>query len=237
MGAADVIGIEDEGRYTTVRTADGGEYGADAVLIASGSIYRRLDVPGEADFIGAGIHFCATCDAAFYKDTEEILVVGGGNSPAEEGIFLTRFARKVTIVTIGPDLTASEILKQKISEQAAIEVITNSTVEEFKGDGHLESVVIKNSETMATRELNPNGVFVFIGLTPNTQYIVDGPIRLNEAGFVETDGQLQTSLPGVFAAGDVRLGSTKQAASAAGEGATAELMVRDYLRKRSSLAA
>lgn len=225
--------------YGTIRvlTADGGEYGADTVLIASGSTYRRLDVPGEDDFIGAGVHFCATCDDAFYKDAAEILVVGGGNSAAEEGIFLTRFARKVTIVTNGPDLTASEILRQKVSEQAAIEVITNSTVEEFKGEGRLESVVIKNSETMATRELTPNGVFVFIGLTPNTQYLTDGPIQLREAGFVETDGQLQSSLPGVFAAGDVRLGSTKQAASAAGDGATAALMIRDYLRKRSSLAA
>ena len=102
VGAADVTGIEEDGRYVRVRTADGGEYGADAVLIASGSTYRRLGVPGEDEFIGAGIHFCATCDAAFYKNADQILVVGGGNSAAEEGIFLTRFARKVTIITIGP---------------------------------------------------------------------------------------------------------------------------------------
>jgi thioredoxin reductase (NADPH) len=190
-------------------------------------------VPGEDDFIGAGIHFCATCDAAFYKGAEELLIVGGGNSAAEEGIFLTRFAKKVTLVTITPELTASEILKQKIAELSEMEVITNATVAEFKGDKRLETVVIKDVNTNQTRDLHPSGVFVFIGLMPNTGFLKDD-VKLNQWGFIETDNELRTNVPGVYACGDVRAGSTKQAASAAGEGATAALMIRNFLRERSA---
>jgi len=236
VGASEVVDVRQDGRYVCVRTADGHEYGAEAVLIATGSTYRRLGVPGEDDLIGAGIHFCATCDAAFYKNAEEILVVGGGNSAGEEGLFLTKFAKKVTIVTNTPELTASEIVKLKVAEQPQIEVIGDSTVAEFKGGKRVESVVIKNVKSGETRELKPAGVFVFIGLTPNTKFIdAESGIKLDKAGFVETNAMLETSVPGVFAAGDVRLGSTKQAASAAGEGATAALMVRNYLRVRADL--
>lgn len=191
-------------------------------------------MPGEESFIGAGIHFCATCDAAFYKGADELLVIGVGNSAAEEGIFLTRFAKKVTLVTIDPDLSASAILKQKVSELPQMEVNTESTVAEFKGDKRLETVVIKHVKTNETRELHPAGVFVFIGLTPNTRFLSEDGVRLNKWGFVETDNELRTSVAGLFAAGDVRAGSTKQAASAAGDGATAALMVRNFLRERSS---
>jgi thioredoxin reductase (NADPH) len=233
VGVAEVVDVKDEGRYLCVHTADGHEYGADAVIIATGSTYRRLDVPGEDDFIGAGIHFCATCDAAFYKGADELLVIGGGNSATEEGIFLTKFAKKVTVVTNGPELTASAILKQKVEEQEAMVVITNSTVKEFRGGNRLESVVIENNESGASGELRPNGVFVFIGLTPNTKFLEESEIRLDPQGFIETNHELETSLAGVFAAGDVRKGSTKQAASATGEGATAALMVRAYLREKT----
>jgi thioredoxin reductase (NADPH) len=234
VGAAEVVDIHEEGRYVSVHTADGHEYGAEAVLIATGSTYRRLGVPGEDDLIGAGIHFCATCDAAFYKGADEILVIGGGNSAGEEGLFLTKFARKVTIVTNAAGLTASEVIKQKVAETPAIEVIGDSTVAEFKGRKRVESVVIKNLKTEETRELRPAGVFVFIGLTPNTKFLdAESGIKLDRFGFIETNAMLETSVPGVFAAGDVRLGSTKQAASAAGEGATAALMVRNYLKLRA----
>ncbi len=232
VGAADVRKVERDGDYVWVTTREGDEYGAQAALITTGSTYRRLDVPGEDDFIGAGIHFCATCDAAFYKGADELLVVGGGNSAAEEGIFLTKFAKKVRLVTITPELTASAILQQKVAELRQMEVITNSTVAEFRGDKRLETVVIKDVNTNETKELHPSGVFVFIGLTPNTGFVKD-EVKLNRWGFVETDSELKTSMAGVFAAGDVRAGSTKQAASAAGEGATAALMIRNFLRERS----
>jgi thioredoxin reductase (NADPH) len=200
------------------------------VLLTTGSTYRRLGVPGEDDLIGAGIHFCATCDAAFYKGADELLVIGGGNSAAEEGIFLTKFAKRVTIVTNGPDLTCSEVLRQKVSEQEQMRVIADSAVTEFRGDRRVEAVVIKNLKTGEETVLHPAGVFVFIGLTPNTGFLKDSGVKLS-GGFIETNATLETSLGGVFAAGDVRLGSTKQAASASGEGATAALMIRGYLRE------
>lgn len=237
VSAAEVAEVHEEGRYVCLHTSDGHEYGADAVLIATGSTYRRLGVPGEDDLIGAGIHFCATCDAAFYKGADELLVIGGGNSAAEEGLFLTKFAKKVTIVTIGPELSCSEILRTKVQETAAMEVITNSTVVEFKGEKRVQGVVIENRETGERTELHPAGVFVFIGLTPNTGFLKGGEVALDKLGFITTDATLQTSVGGVFAAGDVRLGSTKQAASAAGEGATAALMIRAFLREKAEGAA
>lgn len=233
VGAADVRKIRKEGEFVCVTTREGNEYGAYAVLIATGSTYRRLDVPGEDDFIGAGIHFCATCDAAFYKGADELLVVGGGNSAAEEGVYLTKFAKKVTLVTKDPQLTASAILRQKVDEHPQMEVIPDATVAEFRGGKRLASVLVRDVNTGKTRELRPAGVFVFIGLRPNTGFLSENGVGLTQWGFVETDHELRTTVPGVYAAGDVRAGSTKQAASAAGEGATAALMIRNFLRERS----
>jgi thioredoxin reductase (NADPH) len=173
------------------------------------------------------VHFCATCDGAFYRG-KHVLVVGGGNSAGEESIFLTKFADKVTIVTRDDELTASKVVRQKVAENDQIDVVTHTTPSEFRGDSRLRSVVLRDVATGAEREVAPDGVFVFIGLTPNSELVKD-VVQLDEFGFVQTDMGLQTSMPGVFAAGDVRAGSTKQAASAAGEGAGAALAVRRYL--------
>jgi thioredoxin reductase (NADPH) len=233
VGAADVANVARDGNCVCVTTREGEEYDAMAVIIATGSTYKRLGVPGEDDFIGAGIHFCATCDAAFYKDAKELLVIGGGNSATEEGLFLTKFADKVTLLTKDTRLSASAILREKVERHPQMEMIHSSTVQEFRGEKRLEEVVIKDTETGGTRELRPSGVFVFIGLTPNTGFLANDGVGLTKWGFIETDNELRTSVAGVFAAGDVRAGSTKQAASAAGEGATAALMVRNFLRERS----
>jgi thioredoxin reductase (NADPH) len=227
LSAQEVTAVGHDGRYKTVRTGDGEEYLAGAVLLALGSTYRRLGVPGEEDFIGAGVHFCATCDGAFYRG-KEVLVVGGGNSAGEESIFLTRFASKVTIATRDDALSASKVVREKVDENPQIEVLTNASPSEFKGDSRLRSVVVKDSRSGEERELTPDGVFVFIGLSPNTELVRD-LVTLDDFGFIQTDIGLQTSLPGVFAAGDVRAGSTKQAASAAGEGAAVALSIRRYL--------
>ena len=227
LSAQEVSTVGHDGRYKTVRTGDGEEYLAGAVLLALGSTYRRLGVPGEEDFIGAGVHFCATCDGAFYRG-KEVLVVGGGNSAGEESIFLTRFASKVTITTRDDGLSASKVVREKVEENPQIEVVTNSSPSEFKGDARLRSVVLKDSKTGEEREVTPDGVFVFIGLSPNTELVRD-VVTLDDFGFIQTDIGLQTSMPGVFAAGDVRAGSTKQAASAAGEGAAVALSIRRYL--------
>jgi thioredoxin reductase (NADPH) len=227
LAATEVTGISSDGNYRCVATAAGTTYGSYAVLLALGSTYRRLGVPGEEDFIGAGVHFCATCDGAFYRG-EDILVVGGGNSAGEEGLFLTKFARHVTIATRDPELTASKIVVEKIAEHADMDVVSNVETVELKGDGHLETVVMRDTKTGEQTELHPAAMFVFIGLSPNTE-LVKGMVGLDERGFVDTDVGLQTEVAGVFAAGDCRAGSTKQAASAAGEGAAAAIAIRRYL--------
>jgi thioredoxin reductase (NADPH) len=227
LSAQEVTGLRADGRYACVTTGDGRDYRAGAVLLAVGSTYRRLGVPGEEDFIGAGVHFCATCDGAFYRD-KEVLVVGGGNSAGEESVFLTRFASKVTVVTRDDDLSASRVVKEKVGENEKIEVVTGTRPAEFRGDSRLRSVVLEDTSSGEQREVTPDGVFVFIGLDPNTALVRD-LVKLDEFGFVQTDIGLQTSMPGVFAAGDVRAGSTKQAASAAGEGAAVALSIRRYL--------
>ena len=230
LKAQEVIGIraEDESRY--VKTADGNEYGTRAVLIATGSKYRRLNVPGESDFIGAGIHFCATCDGPFYKG-KEVVVVGGGNSAGEESLFLARFVEKVTILARGEALSASKVVADNLADNPKIKVLTDVEVKSFSGNGKLNTVNIKNRKTDEEAIIHPAGVFVFIGLQPNSAWL-PAEIKRDEVGFLMTGMNLETSMAGVFAAGDVRKGSTKQAASAAGEGATAALMIREYLRTK-----
>lgn len=227
LQAQAVTEVSSEGDYRMVRTESGDEYCARAMLLATGTRYRRLGVEGEEDFIGAGIHFCATCDGPFYKD-QDMLVVGGGNSGVEEGLFLTKFAKSVTILEVQQRLGASRILQDKAASHPKVNVRVGTTVEEFKGDGKLSSVVVKDSQTGQSEELTPAAVFIFIGLDPNTGFVKD-VIDTDRWGFIETDKTLQTNLTGVFAAGDVRAGSTKQVASAVGEGATAALMIRQYL--------
>ena len=229
LPAQGVTSIQIEGDYKMVTTDSGDEYCAKAVLIATGSKYRRLNVPGEEDFIGAGIHFCATCDGPFYKG-EDMIVVGGGNSGVEEGLFLTKFANSVTVLEVRERLGASQILREKAESHPKMNVRLGTTVEEFKGNGKLSSVVVKDLATGDTEELHPGAVFIFIGLDPNTGFVRD-LVDLDQWGFIQTDPTLQTSIEGVFAAGDVRKGSTKQVASAVGEGATAALMIRQYLEK------
>ena len=212
-----------------VMTENGDEYRSGVVLIASGSTYRRLNVPGEDDLIGAGVHFCATCDGPFYRG-QDMVVVGGGNSGVEEGLFLTKFANKVTVLEVREQLGASQILRDKAESHPRMEVRLNTTVQEFRGNGRLSSVVVKDLKTGELEELTPGAVFVFIGLTPNTDFLKD-VVELDQWGFIKAGPTMESSAAGVFAAGDARGGSTKQVASAVGEGATAALMVRQFLEK------
>jgi thioredoxin reductase (NADPH) len=230
LSAVGVKTVDRRGEYLCVTTDGGDEYGSRAVVIATGSTYRKLGVPGEDDLIGAGIHFCATCDGPFYKGADELMVIGGGNSGAEEGLFLTQFTDRVRLLEHGPELRASGLLREKVQSHPKFDIRTNTQVVEFKGNGKLQSVVAKNMETGETEEFRPKAAFVFVGLTPNTQFL-EGKIDLDERGFVVTDAMLQTSMQGVFAAGDMRGGSTKQLASAVGEGAAVLIQVRQYLQK------
>ena len=157
-----------------------------------------------------------------------MLVVGDGNSGVQEGAYLTKFATKVTITEIADELKASKILKERANSDPKIEVFTSTSVQEFKGRNRLESVVLKNFKNGETREVRPAGAFIFIGMTPNTEFL-KGFVDLDQWGYIKTSTSLETSVPGVFAAGDARVGSTKQVAAAVGEGATAALMIRHYL--------
>jgi thioredoxin reductase (NADPH) len=229
LQAQEVIELRAEGESRYITTADGNEYAARAVLIATGSTYRRLGVPGEDDLIGAGVHFCATCDGPFYKG-QHVAVIGGGNSAGEEALFLTRFADKVTLLVRTPAMTASKLVTNKVAETSSIDVRYNTEVQELHGTHKLSGVTTRHRLTGKTQQISPAGVFVFIGLYPNSDWL-PAVVARDQYGFIVTNATLETRLPGVFAAGDVRQGSTKQAASAAGEGATVALMIREYLNR------
>ena len=229
LPAVSVTSISQGGENIEVLTETGDGYCGRAIIIATGSTYRRLGVPGEDDLIGAGIHFCSTCDAPFYKGSKELMVIGGGNSAAEEGLYMSTITDKVTILEASPQLRASALLQEKLQSKQNIDVRTNMEVTEFKSNGKLTAVLAKDRVSGEVEEFHPAAVFVFIGLMPNTSFL-GKTLDLDDWGFIKTDETLQTSMPGVYAAGDVRSGSTKQLASASGEGATALLSVRHYLR-------
>ena len=248
LQAQDVVNVHSHDNYHCVDTGDGSEYSAEAVIIATGSRYRRLGVPGESDYIGAGVHFCATCDGPFYKG-KHVAVIVGGNSAAEESLLLTKFADRVTLLVRGDSFKASQVIQESVLGDPKIEVQWQTQVEGFVGaKSKLTGLQLKNNQSGEQRELTVDGAFIFIGLDPNTGFLGDSPIRRDQWGFLITghdlvhDGNrpagyekrepslLETSVPGIFAAGDVRAGSTKQVASATGEGATVALLVREYLK-------
>jgi thioredoxin reductase (NADPH) len=202
------------------------------LLVATGSTYRRTGAEGEADLIGAGIHFCATCDGPFYKGAEEVVVLGGGNSGLEEGLFLTQFANHVTVIERGSELRGSKLLQEKVYNHPKMTVKLNEAVQSFiaNAGGQLEAVELENLTTNERTTHAAKGAFVFIGLDPNTEWL-GGSVALDERKFVATDQMFNTSARGVFAAGDVRGGSTKQLASAVGEGAAAAIQIRYFLDK------
>ncbi len=221
----EVTGIKDDGKLKVLATLEGDIY-ARAVLIATGSEYKKIGVPGEEEFYGRGVHYCATCDGAFYRD-KKLVVVGGGNSAAQEGLFLTRFATHIDIL-VRSTLRASDVLIKELKKNEKITVHLGTSTDEIVGkDSKVEKVVgTKDGKKV---EFKTDGVFVFVGLEPNTKFLAGMGIDLDERGFIKTNAKLQTNIKGVFAAGDVRSGATLQIASASGEGATAALMIREYL--------
>jgi thioredoxin reductase (NADPH) len=229
LSAQSVVKVGNDEDAHFVETKSGNRYRSNAVLIATGSTYKRLGMPGEDAYIGAGVHFCATCDGPFYRG-REVAVIGGGNSAVEEAAFLTRFSPKVIILARGSELNANKIAVDKALSSPRMEVRFNTEVVEFKGEkNHLTSVITKNNKSGEISELHVPGVFVFVGLSPNSQPFKD-VVKVDEQGFILTGIDFQTSTEGIFAAGDVRASSTKQLVSAAGEGAAAALAIREHLR-------
>src|SRR3984893_14373019 len=239
LSAMSVEHISAEGAETgdiCLHLASGQEIETHAALIATGSSYRRLGGPGEDELIGAGVHYCATCDGPFYRGADELLVIGGGNSALEEGMVLTRVAKRIRVVQHAPQLTASRLLQDKVNSDPQFVVHLNTEIVELRGKGRLEAVVVRDRATGEEQTFTPRAAFVFVGLDPNTGFL-RGSVDLDERGFVDDKGGFRTSLPGVFCAGDVRRGSTKQLGRAVGDGIAALLAVREYLEQHHQLAA
>lgn len=223
-----VTEIIDEGANKRVKT-DAGDFVGRSVLIATGSSYKKLGIPGEKEYYGRGVHYCATCDGAFYRD-KKLVVIGGGNSAVQEGLFLTKFASHIDML-VRSEVKASEVLQHDLDKAVKAGKITvhlGITPEEIVAIDNKISKVVGNQNGQKV-DFATDGVFVFIGLVPNAEFVKNTPIKLDERGFIMTDEHLQTAIPGVFCSGDVRSGATMQIASAVGEGATAALKIREYL--------
>ena len=196
------------------------------LIIATGASAKWLDIPSEKKFKGRGIHTCATCDGYFYQD-KELMVIGGGDSACEESTFLTKFAKKVTIVHRRDEMRASKIMQQRVKNNPKIKFIWNTVIEDLKGDSTLKSAILKDVNTGKTKEMKIDGIFLAIGHIPNTS-IFKGKVDMDDHGFIKTDRKLQTNVPGVFAAGDVQDPRYKQAVTAAGTGCQAAMEAEKY---------
>ena len=232
LAFGEIMALEDRGDHKWLKT-DNGEVKAKAVLIATGSDYKKIGVPGEAEYYGRGVHYCATCDGAFYRN-KRLVIVGGGNSAVQETIFLTRFASHIDML-VRSSITASEVLQEDLQR-----FVAEGKVTVHLGTQTLDIVGENNSVTKVIAEHGgekieypTDGVFVFVGLKPNTEFLHDTTLEFDQLGFIVTNEHLETTIPGVYASGDVRHGATAQIASAVGEGATAALHIREYLHALS----
>lgn len=223
----DVDRIEIDGGYKVVKSGSK-EYTTKTVIIGTGTRNRKLGIPGEQGFTGRGVSYCAVCDGAFFKN-KELVVIGGGDSAVEEGMYLTQFANKVTIIYRGDTLRAQQLLQDRMSSNEKMNVIWNTVVEEIHGDEKMTNVTLRNDEgNIITFEAD--GAFIYIGLLPNTESFENLGIT-NDSGFIETDGFMRTKIPGVFAIGDVRETPLRQVATAVSDGAIAGNEVYKYLSK------
>ncbi|HSX46677.1 MAG TPA: FAD-dependent oxidoreductase [Patescibacteria group bacterium] len=222
----EVMSIAGEDGLQKLETTEGPIY-AKAILLATGSDYKKLGISGEQEYYARGVHYCATCDGAFYRD-RKLVVVGGGNSAVQESLFLTRFASHIDLL-VRSQVKASDILQKELKKHSdKITVHEGVATKEIVGeDGHVVKVV--GEKAGKTVDYPTDGVFVFIGLQPNTQFLEKGSVKLDAIGMIEASEELETNVHGVFTAGDVRSGATMQIASATGEGATAALRIRKYL--------
>ncbi len=222
----EVVEVKLEGGMKEVRTFES-NYRCNVLIICTGTEYRKLGVPGEKQFSGKGISYCATCDGAFFKDSQ-IFVVGGGDSALTEALFLTKFVKELTIIHRRDELRATKIYQERALANPKIKFLWNSVVQEIRGDQVVRSVLVKNVKTGEVKEFPTEGIFLFVGLIPRTQFL-KGFIDMDEEGYILTDDQCETSVKGIFAAGDCRKKLLRQIATAVGEGATAAFAGEKYL--------
>jgi thioredoxin reductase (NADPH) len=228
LSALSVATLETDGENLVTSLSSGQQLSSSAVIVATGSKYRRLDVPGEEELIGGGVHFCATCDGPFYRGADEVVVIGGGNSALEEGLHLSEFAERVRVLARS-DLSASPVLQERVRSDPQFTIHTGMDIVALEGQrGRFSAVVARDRGSGETHRYPAAAAFVFIGLQPNTEFL-GGAVERDGGGFLVTNATMETSMPGVFAAGDVRSGSTKQLGSAVGDGITALLMTRRHL--------
>ena len=221
-------------RPYVVRTLNGIRYLADTLIITTGASARSLNVPGEKELTGRGVSYCGTCDGWFFKD-KDVFVVGGGDSALEEGIFLTRFANSVTIVHRRDELRAGPILEKRAKENPKVSFIWNSVIDEIKGNGAVESVAVRNLKTGDESILPIDGVFIFIGHTPNTN-LFQGQLEMDERGYIVIDNYMQTSVLGVYAAGEAADSHFRQVITSAGMGAAAAIQAGHFLDEQEASA-
>jgi thioredoxin reductase (NADPH) len=225
----EVVELELEGSTKIARTRSGKEYTAKIMILASGAAPRTLDVKGEKELRGKGVSYCATCDADFFEELD-VVVVGNGDAAIEEAMYLTKFAETVTIIVIHDEgiLDCNKVSAEKAFANPKIKWVWSSVLEEIKGDGIVESVVLKNIKTGELTEMETNGVFFFVGTVPETE-LLKGKVDLTEQGYIITNDLMETSVPGVYAAGDVRDKYLRQVVTAASDGAIAAVAAEKYL--------
>ncbi|MCH7645806.1 MAG: thioredoxin-disulfide reductase [Nitrospinae bacterium] len=226
LSYSDANSIELDGTDRIVHT-DEGPFVAKAVLIASGAKINKLGVPGEEEFAGRGVSYCAVCDGAFFRD-QDVVVVGGGDAAIDEGLYLTRLVETVTVIHRRDQLRASKILQERAFANEKVSFMWEMVVREIHGNGMVKEILLENVKT-AEQSVHPtDGLFVYIGSKPKTDF-VKGLVGMDEAGHIITDLHMQTSVPGIYAAGDVRIDSYRQAVTAGGDGCTAALAAEKYI--------
>ena len=221
-----VVEVKLEGDKKIVKTEEG-SYLSQGLIVCTGTEYRKLGVPGEKEFAGKGVSYCATCDGAFFRDNQ-IVVVGGGDSALTEALYLTKFVKEVTIVHRRDAFRGTKIYQERVFANPKVKVLWNSVIEEIKGDAIVKSIRVRNVKTREVTDHPIEGVFLFVGLVPRTQFL-GGLVQMDEEGYILTDGNCETSVKGIFAAGDCRRKLVHQIATAVGDGATAACSTEKYL--------
>ncbi|MFN3406351.1 MAG: thioredoxin-disulfide reductase [Caldimicrobium sp.] len=224
----EVVDFANFGDFKEIILASGKKISTKALILALGAKPKVLNIPGEKEFTGKGVSYCAICDGPFYRD-EEVAVVGGGNTALQEALFLTKFARKVFLIHRRESFRGTAILQERVLSNPKIEVLWPFMVEKIEGKDKVEKIIIRNLKEGQIQELRVSGIFIFIGLSPQTDWL-KGKIDLDENGFIIVDKEMRTNVPGVFACGDVVSKKFRQIINACGEGAVAALSAEEYIK-------